>query len=80
VPSSFRWRDPKAGEAGLGSDVDEAADVAGDAERAGQTLLTVTDDEGLSLREAVDWLGQRRRRARANPATSLRLDGGHHGG
>ena len=27
-----------------------------DAERrAGQALLTMTDDEGLSLREAVDW-------------------------
>jgi hypothetical protein len=29
-----------------------------DAERrAGQALRTVTDDEGLSLREAVDWCG-----------------------
>ena len=29
-----------------------------DAERrAGQALLTMTDDEGMSLREAVDWCG-----------------------
>jgi hypothetical protein len=29
-----------------------------DAERrAGQALRTMTDDEGLSLREAVDWCG-----------------------
>jgi hypothetical protein len=27
--------------------------------RAGQALRTMTDDEGLSLREAVDWCGSR---------------------
>jgi hypothetical protein len=32
--------------------------VVGDAERrAGQALVTMTDEEGLSLREAVDWCG-----------------------
>src|SRR5918994_570677 len=32
--------------------------LVGDAERrAGQALRTMTDDEGLSLREAVDWCG-----------------------
>ena len=32
--------------------------VVGDAERrAGQALVTMTDEEGLSLREAVEWCG-----------------------
>jgi hypothetical protein len=32
--------------------------IVRDAERrAGQALLTMTDDEGLTLREAVDWSG-----------------------
>jgi hypothetical protein len=32
--------------------------VIGDAERrAGQALVTMTDEEGLSLREAVEWCG-----------------------
>ena len=35
--------------------------VVGDAERrAGQALVTMTDEEGLSLREAVEWCGSGR--------------------
>jgi hypothetical protein len=49
-----------------------------DAERcAGQALRMMTDDESLSLREAVDWCGgvvSVREIARL-----LRLDGGHQG-
>ena len=44
-----------------------------DAERrAGQALRTMTDNEGLSLREAVDWCGNGLNRARDNPATAAR--------
>jgi hypothetical protein len=46
--------------------------------RAGQELRRMTDEEGLSLREAVDWCGSGvtvREIARL-----LRLDGGHQGG
>jgi hypothetical protein len=50
-----------------------------DAERrAGQALRRMTDDEGLSLREAVDWCGSGltvREMTRL-----LRLDGSHQGG
>jgi hypothetical protein len=50
-----------------------------DAERrAGQALRTMSAEEGLSLREAVDWCGGGvtvREIARL-----LRLDGGHQGG
>ena len=50
-----------------------------DAERrAGQALRTMTDDEGLSLREAVDWCGNG---VTVREITRLlRLDGLHHGG
>ena len=45
--------------------------------RAGQALPTMTDDEGLSLREAVDWCGSG---ITAREITRLlRLDGGHQG-
>jgi hypothetical protein len=46
--------------------------------RAGQALRTMTEDEGLSLREAVEWCGSGvtvREIARL-----LRLDGAHPGG
>ena len=50
-----------------------------DAERrVGQTLRTLTEDEGLSVREAVDWCGSGvtvRETARL-----LRREGGHSGG
>ena len=52
--------------------------VRGAERRAGQALRTMTDNEGLSLREAVDWCGSRitvREIIRL-----LRLDGGPHGG
>ena len=47
-----------------------------DAERrAGQALRTMTDDEGLSLREAVDWCGNA---VTVREITRLlRLDDGH---
>ena len=46
--------------------------------RAGQALLTMTDDEGLSLREAVDWCGSG---LTVREVTRLlRLDGSHQGG
>jgi len=50
-----------------------------DAERrAGQALRTMTDNEGLSLREAVDWCGGG---VTVREITRLRrLDGGHQGG
>jgi hypothetical protein len=50
-----------------------------DAERrAGQALRTMTDDEGLSLREAVDWCGSG---VTVREITRLvRLDGGHQRG
>ncbi len=50
-----------------------------DAERrAGQALRTMTDDEGLSLREAVDWCGSG---VTVREITRLlRLDGSHQGG
>ena len=48
-----------------------------DAERrAGQALRTMTDDEGLSLREAVDWCGGVTVR---EINRLLRLDGGQQG-
>jgi hypothetical protein len=48
-----------------------------DAERrAGQALRTMTDDEGLSLREAVDWCGGVTVR---EITRLLRLDGGQQG-
>jgi hypothetical protein len=47
-----------------------------DAERrAGQALRTMTDEEGLSLREAVEWCGSS---VSVREITRLRrLDGGH---
>ena len=47
-----------------------------DAERrAGQALRTMTDDEGLSVREAVEWCGSG---VTVREITRLRrLDGGH---
>ena len=50
-----------------------------DAERrAGQALRTMTDDEGLSVREAVDWCGSG---VTVREITRLlRLDGAHQGG
>src|SRR5215208_5098632 len=46
--------------------------------RAGQALRTMTDDEGLSLREAVEWCG---RGVTVREITRLlQLDGGHQGG
>ena len=49
--SSKLWRSPLTA---LG----ERDALVRDAERrAGQALRTMTDDEGLSLREAVDWCG-----------------------
>ena len=50
-----------------------------DAERrVGQTLRTMTEDEGLSVREAVDWCGSG---VTAREITRLlRLEGGHSGG
>jgi hypothetical protein len=50
-----------------------------DAERrAGQALRTMTDDQGLSVREAVEWCGSR---ITVREITRLlRLDGGHQGG
>jgi hypothetical protein len=49
-----------------------------DAERrAGQALRTMTDEEGLSLREAADWCGGG---ITVRTITRLvRLDGGHQG-
>jgi hypothetical protein len=47
-------------------------------QRAGQALRTMTDEEGLSLREAVDWCGSG---LTVREITRLlRLDRGHHGG
>jgi hypothetical protein len=50
-----------------------------DAERrAGQALRTMTEDEGLSLRDAVDWCGGG---VNVREITRLRrLDGGDQGG
>jgi hypothetical protein len=50
-----------------------------DAERRpGQALWTMTDNEGLSVREALDWCGSG---VTVREATRLlRLDGGHQGG
>ena len=50
-----------------------------DAERrAGQALRTMTDNEGLSVREAVDWCG---RGVTVREITRLLgLDGSHQGG
>src|SRR5215217_5795379 len=46
--------------------------------RAGQALRTMTDDEGLSLREAVDWCGSG---ITVREITRLlRLSGSHQGG
>jgi hypothetical protein len=46
--------------------------------RAGRALQTMTDDEGLSLQEAVDWCGSR---ITVREITRLlRLDGNHQGG
>ena len=46
--------------------------------RAGQALRTMTDDEALSLREAVDWCGSG---ITVREITRLlRLDGSHRGG
>jgi hypothetical protein len=46
--------------------------------RAGQALRTMTDDEGLSVREAVDWCGSG---VTVREITRLlRLDGAHQGG
>jgi hypothetical protein len=51
-----------------------------DAERrAGQALRTMTDDEGLSVREAVEWCGGGCLTVR-EITRLLRLDGLHHGG
>ena len=49
-----------------------------DAERrAGQALRTMTDDEGLSVREALDWCGSG---VTVREITRLlRLDNAHHG-
>jgi hypothetical protein len=47
-------------------------------QRAGQALRTMTGDEGLSLRDAVDWCGSG---ITVREITRLlRLDGGHQGG
>jgi hypothetical protein len=47
-------------------------------QRAGQALRTMTDDEGLSVRETVDWCGNA---VTVREITRLlRLDGAHHGG
>ena len=50
-----------------------------DAERrVGQTLRTMTEDEGLSVREAVDWCGSG---VTVREITRLlRREGGHSGG
>jgi hypothetical protein len=50
-----------------------------DAERrAGHALRTMTEDEGLSLRETVDWCGSG---VTVREITRLlRLDGAHQGG
>src|SRR5215207_9819200 len=46
--------------------------------RAAQALRTMTEDEGLSVREAVDWCGGG---VTVREITRLlRLDGGHQGG
>jgi hypothetical protein len=46
--------------------------------RAGQALRIMTGDEGLSLRETVDWCGSG---ITVREITRLlRLDGGHQGG
>ena len=46
--------------------------------RAGQALRTMTEDEGLSVREAVKWCGNG---ITVREITRLlRLDGGHQGG
>src|SRR5215207_4775248 len=51
-----------------------------DAERrAGQALRMLTEDEGLSLRDAVDWCGGGGVNVR-EITRLLRLDGGHQGG
>ena len=45
--------------------------------RAGQALRTMTDEEGLSVREAVDWCGSG---VTVRDITRLlRLDRSHHG-
>ena len=47
-------------------------------QRAGQALRTMTDDEGVSVREAVDWCGSG---VTLREITRLlRLDGGPQGG
>jgi hypothetical protein len=47
-------------------------------QRAGQALRTMTDEEGLSLREAVDWCGSG---LTVREITRLlRLYSGHHSG
>jgi hypothetical protein len=46
--------------------------------RASQALRMMTDDEGLSLREAVDWCGSRI--TLREITRLLRLDGGHQNG
>jgi hypothetical protein len=40
--------------------------------RAGQALKTMTEDEGLSLQEAVDWCGSRITVRENNPAAAAR--------
>jgi hypothetical protein len=57
----------------------ERDDLVRDAERrAGEALRTMTDDEGLSVREAVDWCGSG---VTVREITRLlRLDGAHQGG
>ena len=53
--------------------------IVRDAERrAGRALLTMTEDEGLSVREAVKWCGNG---ITVREITRLlRLNGGHQGG
>src|SRR5215216_7677096 len=52
--------------------------VRGAEQRAGQALRTMTGDEGLSLRETVDWCGSG---ITVREITRLlRLDGAHQGG
>jgi len=52
--------------------------VRGAGQRAGQALRTMTGDEGLSLRETVDWCGSG---ITVREITRLlRLDRGHQGG
>jgi hypothetical protein len=47
-------------------------------QRASEALRMMTVDEGLSLREAVDWCGGRI--SLRGITRLLRLDGGHQGG